>query len=997
MKLFLNALIFISGVSVVSSSFAQNTLDNAGLTSASPASVAFSLRKLSTSYSGYAIKVRRATDNAEANVAFDASGNLTAASNLTYTPGVTVGISLGTTQTVTVSTDVARTGTITIRALKTGTITGNNGSLTITGTGTSFTTEVIAGDRLFNGSNNVFLGVVASVTNNTSLQLTNTTTVSITGVTFKTTLANVTGTGTNFTGQLSVGDRLFNTSNIYLGTVASIISTTSLRLNAVDALTATAVAYKGTTSAVSGTGTNFNSLTVGQVLVSNSITLGIIASISNATSLTLTTKAGAAVNAQAYKSATGTISFSSFYSGTSVFVNTLYDQSGNGRDAIQLKPANQARIVNAGILYTVNSRTSMEFSNALAAFLQTSTVASYLNNTLYTLNKVSAEATTTPTLQLPISTTGGDGPNNTIVHYGYRSAALFTVAQYGNDQDYSATPSTSLELHTAVKLSTAASQFYKNGISLGTVSSGAPSSLNNVGLLQIGFYTPTVSYYNGAISEVIVFAFALSNANVTLLNDNQLDYYDIASTYWTGAISTLWTNTGNWSTGVVPTISSPSIVLIPAGKPRYPVISTVSPANSITIEPGASLTITGTLQLAGSLNNDGTLTATGGTVEYIGAAPQVIGAGTFSTNTLLNLIVNNATNISLGTSITVSGNLKFTAGKFDLSSYSLTLGGTVTNTVTGGLRGNANSNLVVNGAVSRTLSFDQTIPGTTNLLSNLTINSGALVTTLGNSLVLNSNGTTTFTSGKLAIGSNSLTIKGAIVNTVNENIRGSASSNLIVDGTVSPVISMDQTTIGTTNRLNTFTINASGQTATLNRNINNLAILNIINGTLADGGRQITSTGTLNLSGGTFKLGSPTVATIWPSFATNNITLTGTVYYAAGVLQTVSGVPSYRNLTISATAGAIAAADINASGIVNVSAANPSATTGAFSTGTHTLNLGALATNTGQGDVTGTVKRTSILPDVEYTMGHENSSITFPNVGTIPTQISMKIAIGSTP
>ncbi|MEO8406264.1 MAG: hypothetical protein ABI480_16765 [Chitinophagaceae bacterium] len=823
--------------------FSQNTLDNAGLTSATPSAVAFSLRKLSSAYNGPAIKVRRSSDNAEANVAFDGSGGLTAASLVTFTPGVTVGSTMGTTQTGTITSDISKTGTITIKATKTGTITATNSSLTVTGTGTSFTTELVVGDRLYNSSTGIFLGVVASITNNTSLQLTNYSTIQVTLVGFKTTNATVTGTGTDFTGELSAGDRIFNTSNIYLGTVTTITNATNMTVNAADAVTVTSVNYKSTLATITGVGTNFTTLAVGDLLISNSTTLGIISSIANATSLTLTTKAGAAVSALAYKSTTGTLAFSTFYAATSVYVNTWYDQSGNSRDAIQLRPGNQARIVNAGTLYTVNGRTSIEFSNALTGYLQTTTVASYLNNTLYTLNKVTAEASINPNLQLPISTTGGNGPNNTISHYGYRSSSQFTVAQYGNDQNFNATPSTSLELHTSVKISTASSQFYKNGISLGVLSSGAPSNLSNVGVLSIGFYTPTVSYYNGSISELTVFSTALGTVDLTLLDDNQLAYYNIVTTYWTGAVSTDWTNTGNWSTGIVPTITSPSIVVIPAGKPRYPVISAVSPANSISLEVGTSLTVTGTLQLAGTLNNLGTCTVSAGTIQYVGSAPQAITANTFAGNAIQNIVINNSTGVALNGNINISGNLTFSAGKLSIGTSTLTLGGTVINTVAGGLTGGSNSSLIMNGAVSTTLSFDQTTSATTNALKNLTINSTGQIITLGNNLVLSAGGTTTFTAGKLAIGATTLTIRGAVVNTVNDGLRGNSSGTLIVDGTSSPTLSFDQTTPGTTNLLGTLTVNCSGQTVTLNRNLSIQSILNLTAGVLADGGNQISSTG----------------------------------------------------------------------------------------------------------------------------------------------------------
>jgi len=46
------------------------------------AGAAYSLRKISNTYSGSAIRVRRSTDNAEQNIGFDASGNLDSVSLL---------------------------------------------------------------------------------------------------------------------------------------------------------------------------------------------------------------------------------------------------------------------------------------------------------------------------------------------------------------------------------------------------------------------------------------------------------------------------------------------------------------------------------------------------------------------------------------------------------------------------------------------------------------------------------------------------------------------------------------------------------------------------------------------------------------------------------------------------------------------------------------------------------------------------------------------------
>lgn len=77
--------------------------------------------------------------------------------------------------------------------------------------------------------------------------------------------------------------------------------------------------------------------------------------------------------------------------------------------------------------------------------------------------------------------------------------------------------------------------------------------------------------------------------------DNRVDFtggtLSANTNSWTGNANTVWTNTANWSAGSVPTASS--IVVIPASRPNYPVITNGLTANckSIKINPGASITI----------------------------------------------------------------------------------------------------------------------------------------------------------------------------------------------------------------------------------------------------------------------------------------------------------------------------------------------------------------------------------------------------------------------
>src|SRR6187549_954700 len=70
-------IIFILlGISIISDAVAQNTLDRVGLSSATPAASAYSLRLLSTAYPGAAIQVRRSSDNALQDIGFTAGGDL---------------------------------------------------------------------------------------------------------------------------------------------------------------------------------------------------------------------------------------------------------------------------------------------------------------------------------------------------------------------------------------------------------------------------------------------------------------------------------------------------------------------------------------------------------------------------------------------------------------------------------------------------------------------------------------------------------------------------------------------------------------------------------------------------------------------------------------------------------------------------------------------------------------------------------------------------------
>ena len=146
---------------------------------------------------------------------------------------------------------------------------------------------------------------------------------------------------------------------------------------------------------------------------------------------------------------------------------------------------------------------------------------------------------------------------------------------------------------------------------------------------------------------------------------------------WTGAISTDWNDSRNWSCEVIPTLTT--LVLIP-NVANQPVLNTgpVGTSKNIVVYPGSSLTVlANTLQIAGTITNNGTFTATAGTIEMKGSAPQTIPANVFSGNRILNLNIDNVSGVTLQGPLNVTGIVEAINGNLS-SSGNLTLVSTLT-------------------------------------------------------------------------------------------------------------------------------------------------------------------------------------------------------------------------------------------------------------------------------------------------------------------------------
>lgn len=230
--------------------------------------------------------------------------------------------------------------------------------------------------------------------------------------------------------------------------------------------------------------------------------------------------------------------------------------------------------------------------------------------------------------------------------------------------------------------------------------------------------------------------------------------------------------------------------------------------------------------------------------------------------------------------------------------------------------------------------------------------------------------------GNFAIGTNTLTFNG-IVTAMTGTVSGGTSTNMIIGGSGS-IINMPDFT------LNNLTINrASG--VSLYGNLNIAGTLTLANGTMSINANSLTISGNSPTRvNGNIDASNPLAHVIFSN--SSAITLPASFF-----------INPVNNLTVSGAGGLTSSGDFSINGILNLLAANPSPVKGILDFGLNTLTMGANATTAGTGDMTGIIKRTSFTANTAYTFGNQFTSMTFSAGGTMPTDMSFNIAIGSAP
>jgi hypothetical protein len=404
------------------------------------------------------------------------------------------------------------------------------------------------------------------------------------------------------------------------------------------------------------------------------------------------------------------------------------------------------------------------------------------------------------------------------------------------------------------------------------------------------------------------------------------------------------------------------------------------------------------LKIYGNLSTNAAVSATGNTLSIVGSAAQSI-TGTISP-TFNNLIISNTTNpVTSAVNLTCSGNFT-NSGVFDMTSASLIVSGTVTNTGT-----------VKTASVSTSpLPSGKTWGGTVqfyNSSGNQTVVGGTL-----NNLTLSNTSGTQSANGNLTVNSTLITTSGGLLNLRTYQLLGTLST-ITNDGTIQTQNTSAAPIPANKTWGGTIQYNALAGGQTIIPGSYNILTLSNTGGTQTAGGDILATT--FNTSaGGTINMETNVLSVTNISHSgilrTQNTTATpftagltwgGTVIFDGTSGQTLpTPLSTFNNLTIGNTTGVTAAANQTVNGILNLSVANPDATHGSLDMSTYTLYLGANATTAGVGDVTGIITRThTFIANTIYTYGNANQYLFFPNTPgqTLPGEVTVRISLLSTP
>jgi hypothetical protein len=216
-----------------------------------------------------------------------------------------------------------------------------------------------------------------------------------------------------------------------------------------------------------------------------------------------------------------TVALAQYGGSNDVFVETWYDQSGNGVNATQPSSGLRPQIVSSGVVIVDNNGKPAVYGAGSPKHLMTSSVS--LNNGEWLAFAVAARVAEQRIIGQDMA---GNRVNQIINNNGTlsQSIAFNTSGSFAVDTSATFTATTNLVLNTSQLSSNVLEAFWNGQGNGGTAHTNQTTAAAELNFFRNGSNSP--AYLTGYISEVVVYAFDNSD-NRTGIEDNINFFYDI--------------------------------------------------------------------------------------------------------------------------------------------------------------------------------------------------------------------------------------------------------------------------------------------------------------------------------------------------------------------------------------------------------------------------------------------------------------------------------------
>lgn len=480
----------------------------------------YSVRRLSCSYAGNCMTVRRSSDNTTQNIGFTTNGDLDTTSLKTFVGAGSGYVTTWFDQSGNSRNASQATSGSQPRIVNAGTIDRLNGVPAIYFGGLSYGLHTANASNIYNTAA-CFNGVAKVSTDLTYNAIVNKTgTAGSNNIPAPLDFYNaqlVVGNGTNYT---FVGSsQTFNAAKGYSIWTYQVNGTNANGVNAwcnsTQVITNQTASYCGDKNTGLYIGSRADGVTGLNGWVSEIVTFGSIPSSTDRAYLEYTQGKYYGISGPSL----GTLPASP----ASAYITKWYDQSGNGKDLSQATTGNQPRIVNAGVTDLSSSLPSIHFDGS-SQYVTGTAFSSAFNNTVGgTLNTIAVNNGASAWQGL-----AQQGRNSSPWWgiWGSNTGKWTGGFSNGPGNMVSAVNSSVLQSTSLIQIPSTSTTLYGNGSSISSSATTANSA--NAQSFYVGYATTGTEYWNGYASEVNVFSSNIGTTRRVLMESNQAAYYSIS-------------------------------------------------------------------------------------------------------------------------------------------------------------------------------------------------------------------------------------------------------------------------------------------------------------------------------------------------------------------------------------------------------------------------------------------------------------------------------------